>query len=180
MDRLNDVIGNVLEFARHIEPRFADADLRGVLNDTLVLLRDELKAGGIEVERRFPETLAPVRCDPGQLKQVFLNMAQNALHAMPQGGRLTVTIRDDLDRVEIQIADTGVGIPADKLERIFEPFFTTKTRGTGLGLHLARRIVEGHGGRITVESEPARGTRFVIDIPRRSVDSLVHSTTERK
>lgn len=178
VDRLNEVIANVLEFARSLEPRFSECDLRETLAETLTLLGEELRAAAIAVECRFPETFSLLRCDAGQLKQLFLNMLQNAIHAMPHGGVLTVALTDHPERVEIEIADTGVGIPADKLERIFEPFFTTKARGTGLGLHLARRIVEGHGGRIRVTSTVGRGTSFVIDIPRARGDSLAHPTTE--
>jgi signal transduction histidine kinase len=114
--------------------------------------------------------LPQVECLPSQINQVFMNLLVNAAHAMPEGRRGTITVRTAAadDQVRIEVADTGSGIPPDILKRIFDPFFTTKPvgKGTGLGLSLSYSIVQKHGGRIEVESEPGRGTTFRVILPR--------------
>jgi two-component system NtrC family sensor kinase len=122
---------------------------------------------GIEVERDFGE-LPRVRCHAGQLNQVFMNLLINACDAMGDKGRIRVRTRAlDPQRVRLEFEDEGPGIPPEMRDRVFEPFFTTKPvgQGTGLGLSLSHGIIERHGGRIWVESEPGAGTRFVIELP---------------
>jgi signal transduction histidine kinase len=103
--------------------------------------------------------------DPQRLKQVLLNLCRNAIEAMPAGGLLTLRARCQDGEVVLEVSDTGVGIPADALERVFEPFYTTKEAGTGLGLAVCRRIVEAHGGRLSVRSQPDRGTTIQVHLP---------------
>jgi signal transduction histidine kinase len=128
-----------------------------------------LKRKGVSVETDFG-SLSLILVDRGQFAQVFLNLINNALDAMPLPGTLTVTSkmidREDESWVEISIADTGEGIAEEDLMRIFDPFFTSKETGTGLGLAICFGIVESHGGRITVDSEPGNGTSFTIQLPR--------------
>ena len=121
---------------------------------------------GIDVSIDCPEDLEPVPADFGQLQIVLGNLFRNASDAMPEGGRLSVTVRDDGERVEIAVADTGEGIEASDLERITEPLYTTKARGMGLGLAITRAIVEKHGGGIRVASEPGKGATFTVTLPR--------------
>jgi signal transduction histidine kinase len=119
-----------------------------------------------------------VNCDPEQLRQVFLNLALNAVQAMPRGGKLAVSTRlarDELavwreaprrsDSVEVRFRDTGPGVPEEAREHIFVPFYTTKEKGTGLGLAICQRIVKAHGGSIVVRSGPGPGAEFVISLP---------------
>ena len=110
--------------------------------------------------------LPPVPGDPNLLEPAFLNLALNACQAMPQGGRLSLTARRRTDRrVEVEIADTGVGISPQDLPRIFDLYFTTKTSGSGIGLSLVYRTIQLHDGEIEVESVPGRGTTFRIQLP---------------
>ncbi len=119
----------------------------------------------IMIELDKGDDIPPVDHDPNQINQVFLNLLLNAIQAMDKLGSIFVTLRQDKEAVLITVADEGKGIPPEVLPNIFRPFFTTKGHGTGLGLSLARRIVEAHGGTITVRSEVAKGTQFVIRLP---------------
>jgi len=159
-------VKNLLDFARERPMQQRSLDPRAPLDEALSLLEDQLKTHGIEVERDLvavPEVVA----DFGQLRQAFLNIAFNACEAMGESGRLRVATRpaDSGDAVEVVIADTGPGIPAERLEKIFDPFFTTKEKGTGLGLSVVYGIVSRHGGTIAVDSEVGRGTAFTIRLP---------------
>jgi len=115
----------------------------------------------LEVKGEVP----PVDHDPNQVNQVLLNLLLNAIQASDQPGAVHVTLERDGDDVTIVVADKGKGIPPENLHNIFRPFFTTKGQGTGLGLSLARRTVEAHGGRIDVASEVGKGTRFTVRLP---------------
>lgn len=106
-----------------------------------------------------------VRAEPQRLKQVLLNLCRNAVEAMPQGGELVLQARREETEAVLEVSDTGVGIPPELLGHLFEPFYTTKDAGTGLGLSVCRRIVEAHGGRLSVESKPGRGSTFRIHLP---------------
>ena len=112
---------------------------------------------GIEVVARLETGTLPIRGYPDRLRQAFLNVAVNALEAMPRGGRLTVVARREEGQAVVEIADTGPGIPKDALERIYEPDFSTKEGGSGIGLYVARALVELHGGLIRVESPSRAG-----------------------
>lgn len=162
--RCSSIVKNLLDFARERPMQQRPLDPRAPLDEALSLLDDQLKTHGIELERDLaavPEVVA----DFGQLRQAFVNIAFNACEAMGSAGRLRVTTRPAGDGVEVVIADTGPGIPPDRLSKIFDPFFTTKEKGTGLGLSVVYGIVERHGGTISVESELGRGTAFTIRLP---------------
>ncbi|MBS1128891.1 MAG: sensor signal transduction histidine kinase/response regulator [Nitrospirae bacterium] len=109
----------------------------------------------------------PIKLDPDQMQQVFLNLLLNARDAMPDGGKLDITVTQSNNHVEMVFADTGGGIDTEVKDKVFDPFFTTKgpTRGTGLGLSICYSIVKDHGGTIEIESEKNRGTKFIIKIP---------------
>jgi two-component system NtrC family sensor kinase len=126
-----------------------------------------MRLQGISVERRLAEDLLPVMADQGWLKQAFLNLVLNALDAMPQGGTLTLTTKNDRRRVMVQISDTGVGIPKESFSQIFEPFYTTKKSGSGVGLGLSvvYGIVRDHKGNIKVNSVVGQGASFTIHLP---------------
>jgi two-component system NtrC family sensor kinase len=147
-------------------------------------VQHQLALANIELELQLAENLPPVHCDAAQMEQVLLALVMNALDAMPRGGRLRLSRRLSADgtMVELEVQDDGVGIPPDVLPNLFEPFFTTKERGHGVGLGLAisRGIVERHGGKISVASEPGRGTTFTIRLPlgKRPLDNLKMEKTE--
>jgi signal transduction histidine kinase len=115
---------------------------------------------------QLDETLPPIQADPSQLGQVFGNLLLNAVQAMPGGGRLVVRSEaSGPDWVAVSFTDTGVGISAEGLARLFEPLFSTKAKGIGLGLPLSKTLVEGHGGKIQVQSELGKGSTFTVRLP---------------
>ena len=132
-------------------------------------IRDRMEPqlkGSIEVVRDY-QPIPEVRCFPGQLNQVFLNLLMNACDVLEDGGMITIRTRPTPEGVRLRFEDTGPGIPPDAASRIFDPFFTTKEigKGTGLGLSLSHGIIERHGGRIQILSEPGRGAIFEIELP---------------
>jgi two-component system, NtrC family, sensor histidine kinase PilS len=172
--RLNAIVTEFLRYSRPPDLNLKECDLRELVNDTVALIRhDGQVQDAQDVVVQHGEDIPPVQMDPDKMKQVFWNLATNALQAMPSGGRLTIsTSRRRItsgkrggDVVEVAIRDTGVGIKKEDLNRIFFPFFTTKKDGSGLGLATAQRIVDQHGGWIRVESEEGKGARFAVCLP---------------
>jgi two-component system NtrC family sensor kinase len=185
IERLDTTIKDLLNFARPSVPEIAVTDLEDLLSKTLFLIErmPERKKQGVEIVVDSDPEMPGVPVDPDQLRQVFLNIGVNAIQAMPEGGTLTVSLRSEADQelreihpaedfVMVSFADSGQGIEEDKLRSIFTPFFTTKTQGTGLGLPITMRIIEQHGGRITVESTVGKGTVFRIYLPKVYVEPL--------
>jgi two-component system, NtrC family, sensor kinase len=166
VDRIDDIVQGLLSFARREEPASQMVDLAELVRHSAAMVRTRASTQGVEVLVEAPDSLR-VLADPGMLRQVLLNVMLNALQAMPDGGRLTVTAGAAARRAVVRIADTGHGIAPEHLDRIFDPFFTTKKAGTGLGLSICFGIIERHGGQIEVESELGVGTTMVIRIPER-------------
>ncbi len=167
IDRISNIIRSLLNIARPREAVVVPVELREVLDTALAFLSEKLRRRDVEIERHY-EPIPNLSGDPDKLQQLFLNLLLNATDAMPDGGRLTVSIAPARPgQVEVRVADTGVGISGQDLEQLFKPFFTTKPagRGSGLGLVVAKGIVVDHGGDIAVRSEPGRGTEFVIRLP---------------
>jgi signal transduction histidine kinase len=165
--RARDIVRDLLDFSRQ-RPFFPEeADLNGVLRQTVGLVRMQGLLG-IIIDEHYAPDLPSVQVDPARMKQVFLNVINNAVQAMPEGGSVTVRTRASDEEVTVAFVDTGTGIPPEHLERIFEPFFTTKPEmvGTGLGLPVSIGIVRQHGGTIDVKSTPGQGSTFTIRIPR--------------
>jgi two-component system NtrC family sensor kinase len=167
--RCGEIVRNLLVFSRSAPMNLEWTDLNSVVDRCVRLVQHQLALANIELELQLAENLPAVHCDAAQMEQVLLALVMNALDAMPRGGRLRLTRRLSADgtMVELEVQDDGVGIPPDLLPNLFEPFFTTKERGHGVGLGLAisRGIVERHGGKISVASEPGRGTTFTIRLP---------------
>ncbi|MCC7485161.1 MAG: hypothetical protein IT529_09240 [Burkholderiales bacterium] len=166
IDRISDIVASLRNFARADRGRMASFDLNEGLQSTLAIARHELKRH--VVERHYGE-IPPINCSPSQINQVLLNLVNNAARSIESGRgtiRLT-TRREDEGHVAVEIEDNGRGIPPDVLPRIFDAFFTTRgdAEGTGLGLSISRRIVEEHGGRITVDSAVGIGTKFRVVLP---------------
>jgi signal transduction histidine kinase len=156
-----------------MELELADFDLRGALDNALTLVRERAQRGGVALRLETDSRLAAFRGDERKLKQVVLNLLSNAVKFTPGGGAVSVVAKQVDGNAEIAVSDTGVGIaPADQ-EAIFEAFrqvgtdVTRKREGTGLGLALARRFVELHGGTIRVESAPGKGSTFTVRLPIR-------------
>jgi signal transduction histidine kinase len=166
ISRISRIIQSLLNMARPGRPRRVPLDLAALLDGTLAFLSEKLKRREIQLVRDF--VAAPsVLGDPERLQQVFLNLFLNAADAMPKGGDLTVWLRPREREVEVRVADTGHGIPADDLDRVFEPFYTTKAagEGSGLGLSVVQGIVSEHQGSIEVLRSDASGTEFRILLP---------------
>jgi signal transduction histidine kinase len=157
----DSVITALNDFARLPLPNMQPVPVESHLREVLEL---NPIAAGIQVWLECPAELPPVQGDPHQLRIVFGNLIRNAREAMPHGGRLTISAQQISSLIEIRVADTGVGIPPEDLQRIMEPLFTTKARGIGLGLAITRAIVDKHNGRLKVSSEPGRGTTFVVSL----------------
>ena len=163
-ERCSAIVRNLLDFARQRPPALKEIDLSAVVDEALTLLSHRLLMQNVTLSKN----LAPmplVRADFGQMRQSFVNIALNACEAMTTGGQLTVTSRAVGTQVEIEIADTGPGIPPEHLSRILDPFFTTKEKGTGLGLSVVYGIIERHGGTIDIQSEVGQGTTVFIRVP---------------
>jgi len=165
-ERVKKIVQDLRTFSRMDQAELQDTDLHEEIDRTLGLMEPRFK-NGVDVERDYGR-LPRVRCYVGQLNQVFLNLLMNACDAMEDHGRIRIRTRATPEGVRLEFHDDGPGIPENVRSRIFDPFFTTKPVGvgTGLGLSLSHGIVERHGGRIAVESEPGEGTTFVIDLPR--------------
>ena len=165
IDRLANIVNSLLAFARplHVEPRSVSP---GELFDRAVLLAaDELTAKQVRLARDESPALPPAWADPDLLCQVLLGLLANAAEAVPAGGEITLGARVSDGAVELAVTDSGPGVPRELRDRIFEPFFTTRPRGTGLGLAVAKEIVEAHGGRIVVGERPGGGARFIVRLP---------------
>jgi len=163
--QMAEIVGNLKDFSRLDRSKIASFNLNEGLNSTLLLAKHLLK--GVAVSKRFSE-LPAITCSPSQVNQVFLNLVTNAVQAMDGGkGTLTLTTRRDGDGIAVEVADSGKGIAPDVLPRIFDPFFTTKEtgKGTGLGLSISYKIIQEHGGRINVASQPGAGTQFTVWLP---------------
>jgi two-component system sensor histidine kinase HydH len=164
--RLNLTVDQFIALARPLPlaPTRVPAD--ELLGTLAALLAPEARAAGVELRVAVPDGLAPIVADRDRLAEVLLNLARNGLQAMPSGGVLTLGAEPERDGLALTVADTGAGIAPDILPRIFDPYFTTKADGLGLGLAIARRIVEAHGGTLEVDSAPGQGSRFRIRLPR--------------
>ncbi len=166
VDRIDEIVQGLLSFARREAPGFEEVELAELVRQSTCLIRTRARTQGVDVVAATPDTL-PVQADPGLLRQVLLNVMLNALQAMPDGGELRVSAERAGRQVRLQVADTGDGISREHLDRVFDPFFTTKKTGTGLGLSICYGIVERHGGRMELESEPGAGAVVTIRIPER-------------
>jgi two-component system, NtrC family, sensor kinase len=165
--RASEIVNNLLNFSRTGAAEAASVDVNRVVEETLSLVAHPLKTARIQVVKELGESLPSVHGSANKLQQVFLNLFLNARDAMPGGGMLEVRTGAHNGSVEIEIADTGAGIPREDINRIFDPFFTTKSngRGTGLGLSVSYGIIKEHAGKIDVRSTPGKGTSFHVEFP---------------
>jgi two-component system, NtrC family, sensor kinase len=164
VERMRSLVGSLRNFGRLDRAEVDWADLHEGIDAALAILAHETKQ--IAIDRQYGE-LPRVRCHPDRLNQVWMNLAHNAIQAMPEGGALVIRTASDGTDVTVSFEDTGIGMPPEILTRIFEPGFTTKAGrvGMGLGLLISRQVIEQHHGRIDVDSEPGRGTTFTIVLP---------------
>jgi PAS domain S-box-containing protein len=172
--RASEIVNNLLNFSRTGAAEFTEVNLNVVVEETLSLVAHPFKTAHVQVTRNLQQELPPVLGSNNKLQQVFLNLLMNARDAMPSGGMVEVRTASNNGSVEIEISDTGSGIPRENLHRIFDPFFTTKSsgRGTGLGLSVSYGIIQEHSGKVDVRSTQGKGTSFRIEFP--SARKAVH------
>jgi two-component system sensor histidine kinase PilS (NtrC family) len=164
--RLNQIITEFLDYSREKSYSIADLEVVPLIEETLLLIeRHAGAAGKVNIERNFPAKKVRALVDRDAIKQVFWNLCNNALRAMPEGGTLTVTVDAVQETVRISIRDTGTGFDPRSTARIFEPFQSGFQGGTGLGLAIVYQILQAHRGQIRVETEPGLGTEFVVELP---------------
>jgi signal transduction histidine kinase len=174
VDRLEATLGTYLDFARPARDGEAE-DLRATLNRTLELMARELERGGIQLEVSLPDEPVPVAGEAQLLQQAFLNLLLNARDALPEGGRLQVSIRRRGARAVVSFRDDGAGMTEEVRRRATEPFFTDKEKGSGLGLAVVRRVVESVNGKLDLASRPGEGTEVTLELPLRADDAMTHN-----
>lgn len=162
VSKLESILGELLDFTKPARPHFLSCSFRSVVEASLLAVQQRAAQRQAEIVVDVPEDLPLVPMDCGQMQQVISNLIINAVDAIPEGGKVTITGRHDDNTVTLSVADTGQGIPASHLDQIFDTFFTTKPTGTGLGLALAKKVVEDHGATLQVASQEGVGTTFTI------------------
>ena len=168
LGHVDETLRDLLSQAKPVDLANEPVRLNDVVDGALARLSGLPGHDRLTIERHYDPAVPPIAGDRLRLEQAVLNLCVNAVEAMPDGGRLSVTTRAQGDTVALDVADTGEGIPRENLERIMKPFFSTKPHGTGLGLPLVARVVQTHGGKVSVQSEPGRGTTFRVELPLRS------------
>ncbi len=166
INHLTSTTEQVLNFARPVRLAPAWVDLNRIISDVIELLKPQVSANGIQAECDFRGSQLMGKLDEASVRAATLNLVLNAIQAMPNGGRLSITSGAEETRLWVVISDTGSGITQEQVKHLFEPFITTKVRGLGLGMPYAQRIIEEHGGTISVASRSGKGTQVRIELPR--------------
>jgi signal transduction histidine kinase len=170
INHLNSRVEQILGFARPVSLARNDVDLNQIVTDVLELLRPQLTANKVEVRLSLAPQGTHAMIDEASLRGALMNLMLNAVEAMPEGGTLTINVEQTDETLQLEIADTGHGIDEEQAKKIFEPFYTTKEQGLGLGMPYAKKIVDQHGGTISLSSQLGKGTTIRIVIPRKEVD----------
>ena len=182
----NAIVLEVLDFVRPIRLQVERTELVDVVRDAISMAEGHVHRGGVRVDVALPEDLPPIQGDPHQLRQIFTNLLTNAFEAMGGKGEVRISAQQvvaeeeptatgelsAVPMIQVEVADSGPGVPADVMDRIFSPFFTTKPQGSGLGLAIVRKIVDAHDGRIDVSAPSEGGTRFRVTLPVSSSHEL--------
>lgn len=163
--RINNILDNFVGFAKFPEPKFVLNDMNQIVKEVAMFISPAAKEAGVTINLSLSEGIPAFKFDRPQIKEVLMNLSQNAIHAMPHGGVLKITTSMRDNTVVTNVSDTGIGIPEKNIDKIFTPFFSTKDGGLGLGLAIVQRIVENHNGRISFQSKVGEGTVFEIILP---------------
>ena len=166
IQRLDQVLNGFLRFARPDELKLQPVHLATIVSDVVTTVTPEADARHITIKGDCPRDLPEINADPAMIRQALLNLALNGCQAMPDGGTLRIGCHTAGRRVQVDVEDTGVGIPPENLQKIFDLYFTTKEKGSGIGLSMVYRIVQLHDGEVEVQSTPGRGTRFRLAFPK--------------
>lgn len=164
--RMESIIGEMLVLAKPQAAKFAERDIKTILQEVILLLAPQAHLHGIEVVEEFPESTAIIRCEENQIKQVFINLIKNAIEAMQTNGHIRLHIDvSDSQFIHIHVIDQGVGIAPERIQRLGEPFYTTKEKGIGLGLMVSHKLLDLHGGTLSFESKQGEGTVAKVVLP---------------
>ncbi|MGR3309237.1 MAG: two-component system sensor histidine kinase NtrB [Candidatus Brocadiales bacterium] len=172
--RLEEILNDFLRFVKEQELELEDRDINTLVDEILDFIAPEAQLQSIKIHKLYDPALPKCRIDANLIKQAILNIFINAQEAMPEGGNITVKTLLDKETVRIDITDTGVGIPSDKINKIFQIYFSTKKTGTGLGLPTTKKIIEKHRGTLKVYSKEGEGTKFSILLPVLATESKTH------
>jgi signal transduction histidine kinase len=163
--RVNEIIEQFLTLSRPFQLDLKESSLQELLKNLITLFQEEASSLGVSLRAEIPSDLPLLRIDPEKLTQAFINIMKNGMQAMGQGGTLRVETKPLKESVEVAISDSGSGIPPEEMEKIFNYYYTTKEKGVGLGLPIAHRIIEAHGGQLRIESRVGSGTKVVVALP---------------
>lgn len=166
INRTNSMLQELFIFAKPQKPQFVPHNITKVLERVISMQEKSIEEKGVKVRKEYSHDMPLISLDPNQIYQVFLNLILNAVQAMPQGGDLSLSVRQEAGSwVSVTVRDNGVGMSEEVRAKLFDPFFTTKPMGTGLGLAISYRIIQEHGGMVGVESRPGQGSKFTIRLP---------------
>ena len=164
-NRLNGIVTDFLNFARPPTPNLTSCRVEEILEKNLKFLAPEISSKGYKVYQRIGPNVPEVQADPGLLYQAFLNVLINAMQAMPKGGEIVVKVSVQGNMLQVVFVDDGPGISEDMLGKIWDPFFTTKDKGSGLGLPIVKKIIEGLGGTVDLKNAEEKGAQVTISFP---------------
>ena len=168
-NRLNSIVSDFLNFARPPTLNLTSCKVEDILEENLTFLAPEIQSKGYEIHKEFATHVPEIQADPGLLYQAFSNILMNAMQAMPEGGSIYIEVSARANVLTIIFADEGKGIPDEVLKKIWEPFFTTKEKGSGLGLPIVKKIVEGHGGTVGIGNGREKGAQVTVTLPVKGV-----------
>ena len=163
--RVNEIIEQFLTLSRPFQLNLRESSLQDLLKNLVTLFQEEASSLGITLQAEIPADLPLIKMDPERLTQAFINIMKNGMQAMEQGGTLRIETKSLREGVEVIISDSGSGIPPEQMEKIFNYYYTTKEKGVGLGLPIAHRIIEAHGGQLKIESRVGSGTKVTVTLP---------------
>jgi signal transduction histidine kinase len=169
-ERLNNIITDFLNFARPREPNRSPCKVQEVIDKNISYLGTQLAEKGCTVEKQVDGELPEILADSDMLYQAFLNILINAMQAMPGGGKISVGIFSENGDLAVRFEDEGSGIDAEVMDKIWDPFFTTKEKGTGLGLGIVKKLIELHGGDLSIENRSSKGARVIVRLPAKFED----------
>lgn len=179
IDRLKGLVSNFLDFARPHPPRRSPTGFGGLLESVQLLADEAGKMADVQIRITGAKLLPTVAVDPDQIKQVLLNLVLNAIQAMPGGGEVILSVEQKDDSVQIQVKDEGIGVEPENLEKVFDPFFTTRAGGTGLGLSVAYKIIQQHGGHIAARPNADKGMTFTVTLPLEGLTTVPEGARNR-